>query len=376
MAEGIGYPVLVRPSYVLGGRAMEICYSSQSIRDYMRAATQVSPDHPVLIDHFLEKAFEFDVDAVADSETVVIGGLMQHIEEAGVHSGDSSSVLPPYNITREQYEILADYTKKLSKALGVVGLVNVQFAMQRGIVYVLEVNPRASRTVPFVSKATGVPLAKIAAQVMVGKPLKEFGLRDMPLAIGHVAVKESVFPFHKFPRSSMFLGPEMRSTGEVMGIDRLTGLAVVKARIASGNRLPVAGAIFATLSDADKRPRVAETLRGFADMGFRILATDGTSAFLNEHGIPNTRILKIVEGQPNILDYIQKGEVSLVINTPAGEVAREDEKRMGAISMEYNIPFITTASAAAAAMSGIRLLRDNREVEVRSIQEWYESDSK
>lgn len=376
VAERIGYPVLVRPSYVLGGRAMEICYSSQSVRDYMRAATQVSPDHPVLIDHFLEKAFEFDVDAVADSETVVIGGLMQHIEEAGVHSGDSSSVLPPYNITGEQYETLAEYTKKLAKALGVVGLVNVQFAMQRGIIYVLEVNPRASRTVPFVSKATGVPLAKIAAQVMVGKPLKEFGLRDMPLAIGHVAVKESVFPFHKFPRSSMFLGPEMRSTGEVMGIDRLTGLAVVKARVASGNRLPISGTIFATLSDADKRPRVAETLRGFVDLGFRILATDGTSNFLNQHGIPNTRILKIVEGSPSILDYIQKGEVNLVINTPAGEVAREDEKRMGAISMEYNIPFITTASAAAAAMSGIRLLRNDNEVEVRSIQEWYESNSK
>ena len=197
-----------------------------------------SPDHPVLIDHFLEKAFEFDVDAVSDGTTVVVGGVMQHIEEAGVHSGDSSSVLPPYNITREQYEILVEYTRKLAKALSVCGLVNVQFAMQRGIIYVLEVNPRASRSVPFVSKATGVPLAKIAAKAMVGKSLSEFDIRDMSLAIGHVAVKESVFPFHKFPRSSMFLGPEMRSTGEVMGIDRLTGLAVVKARIASGNRLP------------------------------------------------------------------------------------------------------------------------------------------
>lgn len=371
VADKVGYPVLVRPSYVLGGRAMEICYSAESVRAYMRAATLVSPDHPVLIDHFLEKAFEFDVDAVADGENVVVGGVMQHIEEAGVHSGDSSSVLPPYNITREQYETLVDYTKKLAVALDVCGLVNVQFAMQRGIVYVLEVNPRASRSVPFVSKATGVPLAKIAAKAMVGKSLDEFDIHDMSLAIGHVAVKESVFPFHKFPRSSMFLGPEMRSTGEVMGIDRVTGLAVVKARIASGNRLPVAGTVFATLADADKRPRVANTLRGFADLGFRILATDGTSRFLNEHNIPNNRILKIVEGHPNILDYIQNGEVNLVINTPAGEVAREDEKRMGAISMEYNIPFITTASAAAAALSGIKLLSAKQEVEVRSIQEWY-----
>ena len=372
VAEGIGYPVLVRPSYVLGGRAMEICYSSKSIRRYMQVATQASPDHPVLIDQFLEKAFEFDVDAVAYNETVLVGGVMQHIEEAGVHSGDSSSVLPPYNITREQYEILLEYTKRLAKALNVCGLVNVQFAMRRGIIYVLEVNPRASRSVPFVGKATGVPLAKIAAQVMAGKPLKSFGLRDMPLAIGHVAVKESVFPFHKFPRSSMFLGPEMRSTGEVMGIDQSTGLAVVKARIASGNRLPVTGTLFATLSDADKRPRIAETLRGFSELGFRILATDGTSRFLNEHEIPNTRILKIVEGAPSILDYIRDGEVDLVINTPAGEIAREDEKRMGAISMEYKIPFITTASAAAAALSGIRSLVRDQEMEVCSIQEWYE----
>ena len=370
IAERVGYPVLVRPSYVLGGRAMEICYRSEGVRQYMRTAAQVSPNHPVLIDHFLEKAFEFDVDAVCDGTDVVIGGIMQHIEEAGIHSGDSSCVLPPYNITRAQYETLIDYTRKLARALNVVGLINIQFAMQRGIVYVLEVNPRASRTVPFVSKATGVQLAKIAAKVMVGVPLSEFDMRDMPMALDRVAVKESVFPFNKFPRSSMFLGPEMRSTGEVMGIDSRTGPAVVKARIASGNSLPVTGTIFATLSDNDKRPRVAETLRGFADIGFRILATDGTSRFLTEHGIPNTKILKIVEGEPNVLDYIRNGGVNLVINTPAGEVAREDEKMMGAVSMEYKIPFITTASAAAAALSGISSLREE-ELRVRPLQEWY-----
>ncbi len=349
---------------------MEICYRSEAVREYMQTAAQVSPDHPVLIDHFLEKAFEFDVDAVADGTDVVIGGIMQHIEEAGVHSGDSSCVLPPYNITRAQYETLIDYTKKLARALNVRGLLNIQFAMQRGIIYVLEVNPRASRTVPFVSKATGVPLAKIAAKVMAGTRLASFELRDMPMAIDHVAVKESVFPFNKFPRSSMFLGPEMRSTGEVMGIDSRTGIAVVKARVASGNRLPTGGTLFATLADNDKRPRVAETLRGFADLGFEILATDGTSRFLSEHGIPNTKILKIVEGEPNVIDFIREGKVQLVINTPAGETAREDEKRMGAVSMEYKIPFITTASAAAAALSGIQSLRE-QDLQVRPLQEWY-----
>ncbi len=370
VAERVGYPVLVRPSYVLGGRAMEICYRSEPVREYMRTATTVSPDHPVLIDHFLEKAFEFDVDAVSDGENVIVGGIMQHIEEAGIHSGDSSCVLPPYNITRAQYEGLIEYTRKLARALNVVGLLNIQFAMQRGIIYVLEVNPRASRTVPFVSKATGIPLAKIAAKVMLGAPLASFGLYDMPMGMRYVAVKESVFPFNKFPRSSMFLGPEMRSTGEVMGIDSSTGLAVVKARMASNNRLPASGTLFATLSDNDKRPRVAETLRGFAELGFRILATDGTSRFLTENGIPNTKILKIVEGRPNVVDYIRSGEVHLVINTPAGEVAREDEKMMGAVSMEYKIPFITTASAATAALSGMRSIREE-ELNVKSLQEWY-----
>jgi carbamoyl-phosphate synthase large subunit len=371
VAERVGYPVLVRPSYVLGGRAMEICYRPERIREYMRTAAQVSPDHPVLIDHFLEKAFEFDVDCVADGKDVIVGGVMQHIEEAGIHSGDSSCVLPPYSITVAQYETLVEYTRKMARALNVVGLMYVQFAMQQGIIYVLEVNPRASRTVPFVSKATGVALAKIAAKTMVGVPLASFELRDMPISLDHFAVKESVFPFIKFPRSSMFLGPEMRSTGEVMGIDAKTGLAVVKARIASGNRLPTEGTIFATLSDNDKRRRAAETLKGFADLGFKILATDGTSRFLDECGIPNTKIMKISEGRPNITDFIRNGEVHLVINTPAGELAREDEKMMGAVSMEYRVPFITTASAAAAALSGIRSLRDT-ELEVRSLQDWYE----
>jgi carbamoyl-phosphate synthase large subunit len=369
IAERVGYPVLVRPSYVLGGRAMEICYRAERVREYMENAARVSPDHPVLIDQFLEKAFEFDVDCVADGDDVVIGGVMQHIEEAGIHSGDSSCVLPPYNITREQFELIVSYTKKLARALNVIGLMNVQFAMQKGKVYVLEVNPRASRTVPFVSKATGVPLAKIAARVIAGVKLRDLELSDMPMTLNRAAVKESVFPFVKFPQSSMFLGPEMRSTGEVMGIDSSTGLAVVKARQASGNKLPLGGTLFVTLSDNDKRLRAAETLRGFSEAGFQILATDGTSRFLNSYGVPNTKIMKIVEGRPNIIDYIRNGEVQLVINTPAGETAREDEKMMGAVSMEYRIPFITTASAAAAALSGIQSLREV-ELGVRSLQEW------
>ena len=369
VADRVGYPVLVRPSYVLGGRAMEICYRAERVREYMENATRVSPDHPVLIDQFLEKAFEFDVDCVSDGEDVIIGGVMQHIEEAGIHSGDSSCVLPPYNITREQFEIIVSYSKKLARALDVVGLMNVQFAMQKGKVYVLEVNPRASRTVPFVSKATGVPLAKVAARAMASAKLRDMKITDMPMTLNRVAVKESVFPFVKFPQSSMFLGPEMRSTGEVMGIDSSTGLAVVKARMASGNRLPTSGALFVTLSDNDKRLRAAETLRGFSEAGFEILATDGTSRFLSSYGVPNTKIMKIVEGRPNIVDYIRNGEVHLVINTPAGETAREDEKAMGAVSMEYKIPFITTASAAAAALSGIQSLGEV-ELEVRSLQEW------
>ncbi|MBL0332389.1 MAG: carbamoyl-phosphate synthase large subunit [Chlorobiota bacterium] len=370
IAERIGYPVLVRPSYVLGGRAMEICYRNVRLREYMINATLVSPNHPVLIDHFLEKAFEFDVDAICDGEDVLIGGIMQHIEEAGIHSGDSSCILPPYSITADQYETLIDYTKKLAIALKVVGLMNIQFAMQRGIIYVLEVNPRASRTVPFVSKATGISLAKYAARTMTGEKIKDFGLEDMQMTLKHSAVKESVFPFNKFPKSSMFLGPEMRSTGEVMGIDSGVGLAVVKARIASGNSLPISGSIFVTLSDNDKRPRAAETMKGFVELGFEIIATGGTSAFLSESEIPNTKILKISEGSPNILDFLREGKVQLVINTPSGEVAREDEKRMGAVSMEYKVPFITTASAAAAALRGIKSLL-TKEVNVKSLQEWY-----
>ncbi len=372
IAGEVGYPVLVRPSYVLGGRAMQICYRQESIREYMRYALSESPDRPILIDHFLENAYEFDVDAVSDGETVLIGGIMQHIEEAGIHSGDSSCVLPPYNITNEQFEIIADYTRKLARALNVVGLLNVQYAMQYGTIYVLEVNPRASRTVPFVSKAMGTPLAKIATRVMMGERLKDMGLKDISLNINRVAIKESVFPFNKFPKSNIFLGPEMRSTGEVMGIDSSFGTAIIKSRISSGNSLPTSGTIFVSLSNHDKTARAIQIIKGYHDIGFEVWATAGTASFLEQHGIPAKPVLKHYEGRPSVIDHIKDGAISIVLNTPIGENARYDEFVMGRTAMECKIPFFTTLAAAAASLSGIRSSREAT-VTIRSLQEYYAS---
>ena len=276
VAERIGYPVLVRPSYVLGGRAMEICYRPEAVAEYMENARGVSPSHPILIDHFLEDAYEFDVDAVRDKDgTVIIGGIMQHIEEAGIHSGDSSSVIPPYYISDENYKQIIDYTRRLATALEVVGLINIQYALKDSTVYVLEVNPRASRTVPFVSKATGRPLAKIAAKVMIGRTLKELGVKDFKKETPFVAIKESVFPFDKFPRVRMFLGPEMRSTGEVMGVGADFGEAILKSHTGANMKLPAEGTLFVSLRDQDKRARSTEVIRGFYDLGFQIIATVG-----------------------------------------------------------------------------------------------------
>ncbi|MDH4070827.1 MAG: carbamoyl-phosphate synthase large subunit [Ignavibacteria bacterium] len=291
ITDRIGFPVLLRPSYVLGGRAMEICYDREGVREYMDRAVHVSPEHPVLIDRFLEDAYEFDVDAVCDGTDVHIGGVMQHIEEAGIHSGDSSCVLPPYNVTASQLFTLMSYTRQLALALKVVGLINVQYAIHQGIVYVLEVNPRASRTVPFVSKSTGVPLAKIAARVMVGRTLREIGLKGYEWA-KHVSVKESVFPFPKFPEARHFPGPEMRSTGEVMGISGNFGISFAKASIAAGMNLPKSGTVFISLNDFDKREASANMVRMFVRLGFRILATTGTADFLAGHGIDSTLVLK------------------------------------------------------------------------------------
>jgi carbamoyl-phosphate synthase large subunit len=370
IAKRVGYPVLVRPSYVLGGRAMEICYDDDGLREYMAQAVYVSPDHPVLIDRFLEDAFEFDVDAVSDGKNVFIGGVMQHIEEAGVHSGDSCCVLPPYAVTAEQLQTLMAYTRRLALALRVVGLVNVQYAMRDGIIYVLEVNPRASRTVPFVSKATGIPLAKIAAKLMVGRTLPDLEVKGYGWA-KHVAIKESVFPFSKFPTARHFLGPEMRSTGEVMGISDSFGVAFAKASMAAGTTLPQKGTVFVSLNDNDKGDRAANIVRSYVRLGFTIIATEGTAAFLRHHGIQNRPVLKASEGTLNIIDIIKNGWVQLIINTPLGQISRQDEHAIGKTAYEYRIPFITTLSAAASAVRSIEQLR-YRPMDVQSVQEYHE----
>ncbi|MEX2117614.1 MAG: carbamoyl-phosphate synthase large subunit [Bacteroidota bacterium] len=371
VAENIGYPVLIRPSYVLGGRAMEICYNGDAVREYMKKAVDVSPDHPVLIDRFLEDAFEFDVDAVSDGKDVLIGGVMEHIEEAGIHSGDSSCVIPPYMIPNASLEDIKTYTVRLAKALKVVGLINVQFASKDGVVQVLEVNPRASRTVPFVSKAIGIPLAKIAAKVMVGRTIEELGIKDFDFhKIKHIAVKEAVFPFSKFPKVPIFLGPEMRSTGEVMGISRAFGGAIAKAQMSAGNTLPTEGVMFISVNNSDKNEITLNIVRGFVKLGFSIVATEGTARFLNENAITTDRVFKVNEGRPNVVDLIKDGRIQLVVNTPLGEESRYDEYAIGWAAIENKVSFITTLSAAATAVKGIESQKEGN-LTVNTIQEYH-----
>ncbi len=371
VAEEIGYPVLVRPSYVLGGRAMQICYNSESLKEYMKLAVDVTPEKPILIDCFLEDAFEFDVDAVCDGEDVLIGGVMEHIEEAGIHSGDSSSVLPPYMLKNDKLLEIIAITKKLSFALHVQGLINVQYAMKDNKIYVLEVNPRASRTVPFVGKATGLPLAKIAAKVMVGMKLKDLGVLDFDFTkVKHMSMKESVFPFNKFPKVKMFLGPEMRSTGEVMGISQSYGAAVAKAQMAAGNPLPKEGTIFVSVNNNDKTAETVGIMKDYANLGFKIIATEGTTKFLKSNGVEAQSVFKVNEGRPNIVDAIKNGEVQMVINTPLGEESRYDEYSIGWAAIQQKIAFITTLSAAATAVKGIERIRQGK-MSVRSIQEYH-----
>ena len=372
IAEEIGYPVLVRPSYVLGGRAMQICYREDSLREYMRNAISQDPTRNILIDRFLENAYEFDVDAVSDGTDVVIGGIMQHIEEAGIHSGDSSCVIPPYNITDELLSTMQQYTRTMAIHLKVIGLLNIQFAVKDDVVYVLEVNPRASRTVPFVSKATGVTLAKVATSVMVGNPLSTLGVKDFDTNTTRTAIKESVFPFTKFPRVNVFLGPEMRSTGEVMGMDSTFGRAIVKSHISAGNTLPQKGTVFISLSTHDKTTRAAEMARGYAELGFVLFATKGTAQFLRQYQLPVIDVLKHHEGRPSIVDQISNGDVQIVINTPLGESARYDEAMMGRTAMKYKVPFFTTLAAAEASLHGIKALRDETFTSV-SLQDHYAS---
>ncbi|HEV7968380.1 MAG TPA: carbamoyl-phosphate synthase large subunit [Candidatus Acidoferrales bacterium] len=362
VANEIGFPVLVRPSYVLGGRAMVIAYDLNTVQEYVAQAALMGPAKPVLIDQFLEEATEVDVDALADGEDVIIGGVMEHIEEAGVHSGDSSCVLPPVSLSPSVLARIRDYTKRLAKALQVVGLMNVQYAIQRDTVYVLEVNPRASRTVPFVSKATGVPLAKVAARLMAGRKLRDMNL---PVTVtdgvaeivvrDYYSVKSPVFPFNKFRGVDTILGPEMRSTGEVMGLAKSYGQAFAKAQLAAGQRLPRKGSIFISVGDHDKR-HCGPLAKELHALGFRLIATRGTAAALEAAGVPADPVYKVNEGRPNIVDLIKTGKVDMIINTPLGRESFYDEKSIRRAAIRYNIPCITTLSAANAAARGIRAL--------------------
>jgi carbamoyl-phosphate synthase large subunit len=420
-ANSVGYPVLVRPSFVLGGRGMMLVHNEADLRKYVREAIEADamgvgrtsvppvgpgilpgpsdsrqksfrnsapqdvrsvpqdaghdrrdarPTHPILVDHFLEDATEVDVDCISDGETVVIGAIMEHIEQAGIHSGDSACVIPPFSLSDKVKAEIADATKKMARELNVIGLMNVQFAVQNETVYVLEVNPRASRTAPFVSKAIGVPLPKLAAKIMAGQKLKDLGFAQEKVP-AHYSVKEAVFPFIKFPGCDIVLGPEMKSTGEVMGIDANFGIAYAKAQMAAQPALPQKGNIFVSVADSDKT-KVADIAAGFAELGFTLYATSGTAAALEKAGVPVTKIFKLSEGRPNALDMLKNGELALIINTPSGKAAREDEVRIRSTASSSRVPVMTTLRAARASLEGIRALKASG-YKVKPLQEWHKA---
>jgi carbamoylphosphate synthase large subunit/REP element-mobilizing transposase RayT len=367
IARKVGYPVLVRPSFVLGGRAMELVYNEEDLRRYMASAIEVTPDRPVLIDRFLEDAIEVDVDCISDGETTVIGAIMEHIEEAGIHSGDSACVIPTFSLSKEVLDEISTATKSMARELKVRGLMNVQFAVKGDDVYVLEVNPRASRTVPFVSKAIGIPLAKVAAKIMTGKSLHELGFTT-EIVPQHFSVKEAVFPFLRYEGVDISLGPEMKSTGEVMGIDTDLGLAYAKSQMAAPPPLPRGGNVFVSVKDSDKQA-VVPVVREFVNLGFGIIATAGTFEVLKAAKIPVTKVFKLREGRPNVLDRVKNGDINFIINTPSGKIPREDEVRIRNASLAQRIPIMTTVRAALASANGIRSLQKRR-VSVRSLQEY------
>ncbi|MEJ2673155.1 MAG: carbamoyl-phosphate synthase large subunit, partial [Deltaproteobacteria bacterium] len=368
IAREIGYPVLVRPSYVLGGRAMQIVSDDDSLINFMEWGLEASPDHPILIDKFLEDAIEVDVDAISDGRLTVIGGIMEHIEEAGIHSGDSACVLPPYTLTRSVQEEIKAQTRALAAELGVIGLLNIQFAVKGDQIYVLEVNPRASRTVPFVSKATGVPLAKLATKVMLGHTLAELGF-TREVEPPYFAVKESVFPFRRFPGVDPMLGPEMRSTGEVMGLDEDFGLAFAKSQLAAGQAIPLKGGVIFSVKDADK-PQAMSLAQEYMAEGFKLYGTSGTAAFFREHDLPVTENYKIREGRPHIIDSIKSQEIALLVNTPEGRETPRDSHSIRHVALDYNIPYTTTMAAARATLGAIRALKRGK-LEVKSLQEYH-----
>jgi carbamoyl-phosphate synthase large subunit len=369
IAQRIGYPILVRPSFVLGGRAMELVYNEPDLKRYMSSAIEITPDRPVLVDRFLEDAVEVDVDCISDGETSVIGAIMEHIEEAGIHSGDSACVIPTFSLSEKVLKEIAAATKAMAKELGVRGLMNVQFAVKGEDVYVLEVNPRASRTVPFVSKAIGVPLAKLAAKVMVGKTLKELGFTE-EITPKHYSVKEAVFPFLRYQGTDISLGPEMKSTGEVMGIDTDLGLAYAKSQMAAPPPLPKSGKVFISVKDSDKEA-ILPVAREFEKLGFGVIATSGTAAALTRAKIKVTKVHKLREGRPNVLDRIKNGDINFIVNTPSGKIPREDEVLIRNAALARKIPIMTTVRAAQASVNGIRSLQTNK-VQVRSLQEYHQ----
>lgn len=368
IANDIGYPVVVRPSYVLGGRAMEIVYSEKALIKYMNEAVSVSPNHPVLIDEFLKDAKEVDVDAISDGELVVVAGILEHIEEAGVHSGDSAMVLPPFSIKQEIIDELKRQTKDLVLALNVKGLANIQFAIKDDEVFLIEVNPRASRTVPFISKAIGVPLAKLGTKIMIGKKLGELGFSE-EIHPTHYCVKESVFPFIKFPGVDTILGPEMKSTGEVMGIDPELNKAFAKAQIASGNSLPLEGVAFISVKDEDKNDAVLDIARKLTELDFKLICTGGTSVFLSENGIVNEKVNKVSEGRPDITDYLKNNDVQLLINTTFGEKEVAQSYSIRRNTIMYNVPYFTTLAGAKAATGAIESMKKTG-LEVKAIQDY------
>jgi carbamoyl-phosphate synthase large subunit len=370
IAAGVGYPVVIRPSYVLGGRAMEIVHNDADLERYMRTAVVVSGTSPVLIDSYLQDAVEVDVDALADRNSVYVAGIMEHIEEAGIHSGDSACSLPPYSLPPAVVAELERQTEALARGLDVVGLMNTQYAVKDGIIYVLEVNPRASRTVPFVAKATGLPIAKIAARVMAGEPLAGFDPKRG--GNGHIAVKEAVFPFARFPGVDVILGPEMKSTGEVMGLDRDFGRAFAKSQLGAGVELPRAGTVFISVKDRDKAAMVPLGRR-LAELGFQLVATAGTQHYLEQQGLAVRRVNKVLEGRPHVVDAMKNGEIHLVFNTTEGAAAIRDSFAIRQTALVGNIPYYTTVSGAKAAVLAIAALAAGA-LEVAPLQSYFHGE--
>jgi carbamoyl-phosphate synthase large subunit len=368
IAERIGYPLMVRPSYVLGGRGMEIVHDETMLRHYMTAAVDISPERPILIDKFLENAIEAEADAISDGTSAFVPAVMEHIELAGVHSGDSACVIPPVSIAPEHIETIKEYTRRIAIELQVVGLMNIQYAIAGDTVYILEANPRASRTVPLVSKVCNISMANLATQIMLGKKLTDFDLKDRPIA--HFGVKEAVFPFNMFPEVDPLLGPEMRSTGEVLGMAQTFGLAFFKSQEATKMSLPAEGRVLITVADSDKHD-VLETARLFGEMGFGLVATDGTRDFLKESGIAAEPIKKLGYGRPDIVDAIKNSEIQLVINTPSGKESKEDDSYIRKTAIKYNVLYMTTTAAARAAARGISAVRRRGMPGVRALQDYH-----